>query len=376
MARSAPDLDLAAGERDEPRILLPVVVLFWAANIAVTTVQVYVTMPAGAPHLTLWDLARGMLPGYVVWFLSVPLIIRVLSRRFPFDRGRWRVALPVHLLAGVGIGAATQAAEAAVAAIRYPDRSFLVVFSSIARVWILWAVFTYWFFLAVVLAVRHYTAAAARELRATQLEAAVTNAQLSTLETQLQPHFLFNALNSISSLVPDEPRTAQRMIAQLGELLRASLSESGRASWTLRQEMELLDRYTAIEKLRFGDRLHVQVDAPPDVLDARVPALLLQPLVENAIRHGIQRSVRGGIVRVQAWRDGRWLAVTVTDDGVGLSGEPTVGLGLSNTRERLEKQFAGEHAFRIERQEPAGTKVTVRIPWSTEAVEESSAAAP
>jgi two-component system, LytTR family, sensor kinase len=237
-----------------------------------------------------------------------------------------------------------------------------------AQTWILWELFTYWFLVVLVLAVRHYTTAVARQRRATELAAAVANAQLAVLRTQVHPHFLFNALNSISSLVFDEPREAQKMIARLGELLRATLAEDGFGSWTLRKELEILERYTAIEQVRFGDRLRVAVECEPATLDALVPSLLLQPLVENAILHGIQPSMQGGAVRISARREGPWLRLAISDDGVGIDGDTNSGraerVGLSNTRARLETEFGDDQSLRITRGEP-GTQVEIRIPWST-----------
>ena len=158
------------------------------------------------------------------------------------------------------------------------------------------------------------------------------------------------------------------MIARLGELLRATLAEDGFGSWTLRRELEILERYTAIEQVRFGDRLRVIVECEPETLDALVPSLLLQPLVENAILHGIQPSMQGGAVRISAQRDGSWLRLVIGDDGVGIDGGPTTRrterVGLSNTRARLEQEFGDEQSLRITRGDP-GTCVEIRIPWST-----------
>jgi signal transduction histidine kinase len=371
-----PELDARAEERDDPRVLWPLLALFWTGNVGATMAQVYVSQRLGGSSPGLLDLLRWVLPGYVVWLVGIPVIVFVLARRFRFERGRWRTSAPVHLLASLAIGAATLAVDAMFALGRHPEREFVDTLVELARTWMSWVVFTYWFFLAFLLAIRHNVTAAARKLRAsrlhlhaTQLEAALAGAQLGALKTQLHPHFLFNALNSISSLVAEEPRTAQKMISQLGELLRATLAEEGGREWTLGRELEMLERYTAIEEMRFGDRLTVEVECRPEVLEACVPALLLQPLVENAIRHGIQPAMHGGRVRVSARRDGRWLQVEVTDDGVGLPAgfaeRPAGRVGLSNTRERLAKQFPGEQSFSISRREPSGTRVRIRIPWST-----------
>ena len=356
-------------ERDDPRVLWPLIVLFWIVNVALTTVQVYVMSRSSGRSPQLLRLLVFMTPSFMVWFVSVPLIVGVLTRRFSFASGRMLRSCAVHLVASIVIGFATQVVDTATIFSLNPTIPFLATLFDMARVWILWAMFTYWFFVVMVLAVRHYTTSRNRQRRATELEAAVAKAQLAVLRTQLHPHFLFNALNSISSLVFDEPRQAQKMIAQLAELLRATLAEGGLGSWTLRRELELLERYTAIERVRFGARLRVELACEERALDALVPALLLQPLVENAILHGIQPSIAGGTVRIRAERDGQWLRMQVNDDGVGLNGDAANGrsrVGLSNSRERLEKQFGDDQSIEIGSANGSGTEVRIRIPWSSE----------
>jgi two-component sensor histidine kinase len=370
MIASERAFDTDSEERDEPRVLWPMIALFWVVNIGLTTVQVYVNARPRGVYPDLLSVLSFMSWAYLVWFASTPLIVGVLTRRFRFERGRWGVAVGVHFVASVTIAAATQVVDTFVQLHAHPTQSFLPTLMALARAWMLWAVFTYWFLVLLVLAVRHQTAAAARQLRATQLSAAVASAQLRVLRTQLHPHFLFNALNSISSLIFEQPREAQKMIAQLGELLRATLSDGGRSAWTLRRELELLARYTAIEQIRFGDRLRVEVECEPATLEALVPTLLLQPLVENAILHGIQSSMYGGTVRIGARRTARGLQLEVDDDGIGLPVGSTNGrherTGLSNCRERLERQFGGDQALHIAQREPTGTRVSIHIPWSTE----------
>jgi len=355
-------------ERDDPRVLWPLIVVFWIVNVALTTVQVYVMSRASGRSPSLLGLLVFMAPSYMVWFASVPLIVRVLTRRFSFASGRLLRSGAAHLVASVVIGVATQVVDTLTMLRAEPGIPFLPTLLGMARVWILWAMFTYWFFVVMVLAVRHYTTSRARQQRATELAAAVARSQLAVLRTQLHPHFLFNALNSISSLVFDEPREAQKMIAQLAELLRATLDDGGLGSWPLRRELELLERYTAIERVRFGERLGVQIRCEAEALDAIVPALLLQPLVENAILHGIQPSIAGGTVRIVARRDGRWLHLVVDDDGVGLhaaaTGRRAERVGLSNSRERLEKEFGDDQALEIAPADGSGTEVQIRIPWS------------
>lgn len=362
-------LEAAAEAREDPRVLWPLLALFWVGNIAATAVQVYTSMRAAGSSPGLIDLLGMVLPGYLVWLAGIPLVVNVLARRFRFEEGRWRVAVPVHLLASLVITAAVLLVDTQFTIWRRPDLDFAATLVAMARTWTLWHLFTYWFFLALLLAVRHYMTAAARTLRATQLEAALANARLAMLRMQLRPHFLFNALNSISSLVADDPRAAKKMIARLGELLRAALVDVDGDDWTLRQELELVERYTDLERVRFGGRLNVEIACPAETLDARVPILLLQPLVENAVLHGIQPALRGGTVRLAAHREDGELHMDVTDDGVGMPpaapGRGGERVGLSNTRERLERIFQGRQSFTIGRGEPSGTRVRIRIPWST-----------
>ena len=362
-------LEAAETTRDEARVLWPLLALFWIGNIGATMAQVYLRESLDGSRPSLFDLLRWVLPGYVVWLIGAPLVVFFLSRRFSFERGYWLRSAAVHVLASMIIAAAALATDTLGVVLRQPGGDFASVYAAMARGWLLWIVFTYWFFLAVLLAVRHSVTAAARQLRATQLEAAVATAQLAALRTQLHPHFLFNALNSIAALIAEEPRAAQKMIARLGELLRSTLADGSASDWTLRRELELLQGYTAIEEVRFGDRLKVHVRCEREALSARVPVLLLLPLVENAILHGIQPSLHGGTVEVAACREDGWLNIDVRDDGVGFEtpdGGPAdhVGIGLANTRERLAKRFGENHHFRIAPVSPRGTGVHIAIPWT------------
>ncbi len=356
-------LDPAEPIPGESRVLLPLVGLFWLGNIAATMAQVYLRQTLDGRPPSLLDLVTWVMPMYTVWLVGAPLVVLVLSRRFVFTLGTWPQALLVHTLGSLVISAAALAADALGVLIRQPTSDFREVYLNLARGWLLWVVFTYWFFLAVVQAVRYALRAGARELRATQLEAAVATAQLSALKSQLHPHFLFNALNSVSALIGEEPRAAQKMIARLGELLRSTLAEDGSGDWTLQREIALLREYTCIEEVRFGARLRFEVACEPGTLSCRIPALLLLPLVENAIVHGISPAIRGGVVSVRAQREGASLHLAVWDDGVGLAPGSQERIGLSNTRQRLQTRFGPDHEFRIEPRSPQGTAVSIVLPW-------------
>lgn len=201
-----------------------------------------------------------------------------------------------------------------------------------------------------------------------RLEVRLARAELEGLKHQLQPHFLFNALNAISALIPNDPRAAQRTIHGLGELLRLSLSRSGDHEVRLERELELLGHYVAIQRLRFQDRLDVRVEAAPDVKRALVPNLVLQPLVENAIRHGLGPRAAGGAVTVNIARDGASLRIRVADDGVGLAIGPTgsldrEGVGLGNTRARLQYLYGSRQRMQISTAPGAGFAVEIEVPY-------------
>jgi two-component system, LytTR family, sensor kinase len=204
-----------------------------------------------------------------------------------------------------------------------------------------------------------------REIRAAELTAQLARAELQVLKMQLQPHFLFNALNTIAELAHNDPNNADRLIARLGHLLRLSLEQSGHQVVPLRQELRFLMAYVDIEQTRFEDRLTVATDVTLEALEAGVPALLLQPLVENAIRHGVApRTDRSRIV-IRARRQGLMLTIDIQDDGPGFPGGqvPDEGLGLRNTRERLRQLYGDRHAFLLGNANEGGAMVTLALPF-------------
>ena len=217
------------------------------------------------------------------------------------------------------------------------------------------------------------------ELRLERLERTASEARLNALRTQLDPHFLFNTLNAVSSQVERDPRLARAMIEQLGDLLRWSLDSHGKQSIRLRDELAFINKYLALQKIRFGDRLQVAFDVAPDAADALVPSLVLQPLVENAIRHGLSSRPRGGLMQVSAHRLDEHLVLRVEDDGVGLAAgwsmEEDSGIGLRLTRERLAVRYpASGSRFDISPRASGGTVVSITLPWRT--TEEPSESAP
>ena len=222
----------------------------------------------------------------------------------------------------------------------------------------------YWGLILATHVAEHYREGRDRELRASQLEASLADARLQLLKMQLQPHFLFNTLNTIAEMVHENPAEAERMIAGLGMLLRESL-EGGLTDFVpLARELELLERYIAIQRVRFGDRLRVTIDVPHDVRQALVPSLMLQPLIENAIKYGLAARLAAGAIEVRAARRGEALVIEVADDGHGFTPEGTrEGVGLGNTRARLAELFGSHQQVEVTSAEGAGTNVRLTMPY-------------
>jgi two-component system, LytTR family, sensor kinase len=211
--------------------------------------------------------------------------------------------------------------------------------------------------------------AAQLELKTTQLEQRLTEARLLNLKAQLHPHFLFNALNTISAFVEKDPRGARQMIEHLGDLLRFSLERSEDQETTLAAELATLDHYLAIQRVRFEDHLQLRMEIAPDVLPALAPSLILQPLVENAIRHSVAQQTTPVCVTIQAARDDGHLRLQVSDDGTGLPAgwhwDAHAGVGLTNTKQRLEQLYPAAHQLTVNNAEGGGVTVEIILPFRT-----------
>ncbi len=312
------------------------------------------------PALTLGAAVVWQVPPWLLWIVLAPAVV-ALGRRFPLERTRWRTSLPVHVVAC----AAVAVAHAAFCWWIWqwihpfaPDAPPLVAIGLLARKFALLELLVY----ASVLAAAH---ALAWRVAAAELEGRLARAQLDALKTQLHPHFLFNTLHAVSVLVrKGDGGAAVQALADLGGLLRLSLDAAGEQEVALERELAFVARYLELEKLRFGDRLGVSVDVDPDTLTARVPNLLLQPLVENALKHGLEGRTEAGIVAITARRRGAVLELAVRDDGAGPAAawERSGGVGLANVRARLERLHPGRHAFALEPVPGGGTIARVTLP--------------
>ncbi|WP_321476431.1 histidine kinase [uncultured Paludibaculum sp.] len=250
----------------------------------------------------------------------------------------------------------------------WPDAQVLETINRVFRMGgVQWNFTIYWLLIGAYLAYDYHQQARTREQRAVRLEALLAEARLSALRAQLNPHFLFNALNTVSAFVESNPKLARRMLEHLGDLLRFSLDSGERQELTLAEELDALDHYLAIQRARFGDRLAVRLDIAANTREALLPGLLLQPLVENAIVHGVSLRAETGEVRISASRVDGTLALAVADNGTGLPAgwrlERDAGIGLTNTRARLSELYGPAHDFEVTAAPGGGVVATIRIPF-------------
>lgn len=321
--------------------------------------------------VSFWRILSWQLFSGYVWFLLTPLILW-LGRRFPFEKGGWKVSLPAHLVISFVIALAQQAVDAYVLPklgyLRsYQLDSFWETYKIFLLVNLHFGVAIYWAVLSIYQAVRYYRKYRERELATSKLEARLAQSRLQVLKMQLHPHFLFNTLNAISELIYKDRESAERMIGDLSDLLRLSFENLEVQEISLKQELEFLRKYLEIEQMRFHDRLIVEMEISPDTLDASVPNMILQPLVENAIKHGIAPLSTGGKIEIGAHRCNGSLELSVSDNGIGVPFNDlenlSEGVGISNTRRRLRHLYGEAHKFDLTNAEKSGLRVNLTIPF-------------
>ena len=314
------------------------------------------------PYLILMNLA--MWTGFMLW---APAIIW-LGRRFRFDRQGWKTAMAVHLPASFLI---TATHLAMIGALRFylqtlrggsPVLSTTIVdslFRTLDQFMML-----YWALIGLQHALDYHRQARSRELRSARLETRLMESQLQALQQQLQPHFLFNTLHAISTLVYRDPEKADLMIERLSDLLRITLRKVAVQEVELAEELEYLRAYLDIEQVHFGDRLRIEYRIDVAAMDVLVPTLILQPIVENSIRHGLEPTTRPGTLTVEAQADGDTLWLRVRDDGAGLpkSWKRREGVGLTNTRSRIDRLYGEQAALTVRENPGGGALVDIYIP--------------
>ena len=332
------------------------------------------TMRSDGGDPTLWH-ALGMgLPYWYLWAVFVPLVA-LSARRFPLTRDRWLAPAAIHLGIALVVTLLHSLLELGVQhalGIRHGGFGLFTMLSLSRAFWYLpYNLLAYAAILGVVLAADYSRRAHRGELAAATLSAELAESRLQALRTQLNPHFLFNAMNSIAMLVrKQENAAAVSMIAGLSDLMRYLLDEQAPQEVPLRDELAFVQRYLAVEQLRFPDRLTVAVEADPKALEAYVPNLVLQPVVENALKHGIARRASAGCLVIRAASDSGTLTLTVEDDGPGPNGQgngsgPASGVGLRNIRARLHQLYGPGDRLQLTRAAAGGALATITLPYRT-----------
>jgi sensor histidine kinase YesM len=297
-----------------------------------------------------------------------------VATRYLFGRVRWYALPLVHIPGALLYAALHSTIMMGTRAVLFPDSLVAkggcwtcVLREALTQ--LDWQLMTYLFFVGLAHALAYQRESEARALNSAQLETSLVEAQLQALQRQVHPHFLFNTLNTISGLMRSNVGAADRMIAQLGDLLRMTLHTSGTQVQSVKDELDVLQKYLEIEQTRFGSRLSIDMQIDPDTLDAQVPTLLLQPLVENAVRHGIAPNARPGWIAIHAKRATSRLVVDIRDSGDGLPPDRLMalnrGVGLNNTRARLQHLYQADFAFTFSNID-RGFCVTVSIPFHAE----------
>lgn len=350
-------------------------ILIWTAVALffVTEAQLYIAFEQGkepAFDFNTYAWSKTLLWEFSGWYLWGFLSIGIyrLAKRFPLEKNRWIRHLPIHILVSPIFAFGHMALHVTVLTLfdRLMENgyqfSYLFTMDVVNR--FTWRIVVYFVALAgchLILLQRKFRE---EERRADRLETQLARAELDAMKMQLQPHFLFNTLQSISELMHQDIEAADEMMVRLSHFLRLSLESSSSREVTLQRELEFLRSYLEIEELRFRDRLRVRMEIDPDTLVARVPNLILQPIVENAIRHGIAPQAQGEI-EIRTTRRNGMLCLQVRDNGAGIQADtvPKAGIGLSNTRTRLEQHYGKQQKLELSQLKEGGVVVTLELPF-------------
>jgi sensor histidine kinase YesM len=309
----------------------------------------------GMPFSLIEVLTSNLVGHYGIALFVPPVVL--LVRRFPLDRAHWKRSGPVLFAATFFLFLVSHFA------VEGPEIALLTT-RLIRPSSVLGGMFNFWVIVVAAQAAEFYRREQEREHQAVELRERLTHAQLEALRSQLHPHFLFNTLNAAATLMHTDVPGADRMLTELADLLRSTLAFSGRHEIPLAEELALVDRYLSIMRVRFRDRLTVEIDVAPEAREVLVPAFLLQPLLENALEHGLAVKPGPGCLAVHAARQDGRLTITVTDDGPGPAHNAAAGVGLTNTRERLAQLYGTDQTLTLGPAAPSGgARVVVSIPW-------------
>lgn len=351
--------------------------LFWSVIGALNVARYQLPIGKAGPGRESLEGLIACASWYLPWGILSPLVFR-LERKYPLGSRRWfrhlatlaAISVPFCLAAAPMMMALFEVFRRALAVSHNPMGMFsgvgywFATFPSAQGMF--WVSLGAGYFVRTLSLLHEHEQRATRlALEKSQLESSLNQAQLEALRARLNPHFLFNSLQNISVLTKQDPQTASRMLTVLGDLLRAVLRNDSQPETSLSEEIDLTRSYVALEHMRFGDRLSVTFDIADGVQQALVPSFLMQPLLENAIIHGLRGVRKTGIIAVRAAEEDNGLAITVTDNGNGPpadASEMKIGVGLGSTCERLTRMYPEQHGFSIRRPQEGGTEVRITIP--------------
>jgi len=342
--------------------------LLWTLFGLITAVQTHYRAELNNYPFSWWQAIAAEVSFAWIWAALTPLVLWLASR-YPVHRPHWWRNLGFHLIAALVLGIASKAIwNSTVFPELFPNKQIGSLEDSLrmALLSLDYGVLQYGIVLLSQLAGDYFRRAERDRLRASQLETALARAQLQALKMQLHPHFLFNTLNTISELVHSDPRTAERMVIRLSDFLRLTLEHMGVPEVPLMIEVDFLKRYLEIEQMRFEERLQVSWDLQPASLHGRVPNLILQPIVENALKHGLSRISGTGKLDIRATSGGGRLLMKVRDNGPGVPETAPIqvkeGVGIGNTRRRLAQVYGNDHILSFSNLAGGGFEVTIEVP--------------
>jgi signal transduction histidine kinase len=365
--------------RSRARTFLILTGLFFIVTLFFTTSNFFVYLISKERYrLSLWQDFLLYAVRWLPWAVCAPAAIW-LARRFPLRGRRW----PAHLAVLIPGGLILSALESSISVGFYKllFRPLVALPPTqgtyLNDVWLTGLnylhnnIVTFLVILVIIWGLDHLRMYREKELAAGRLEAELARANLQVLKSQVNPHFLFNTLHMISAIVYQDPSLADRMISRLSDLLRATLEQPDAQKIPLKNELDVLSLYLDIMKARFGERLAIEYDIAPETLSALIPSFSLQPLVENAIRHGIMPRNEGGTVMIAVSRDNGRLVVRVSDDGLGLKDDPKAlldkGVGLKNIKSRLQSLYGSDCAFCFKNRSGGGVQIAFDIPFQNQA---------
>ena len=350
------------------------ILIAWLIPSAIAMLQSTAGYLIRGVFLKEWFWALLLLPKWMTWALCTPLIFK-LADRFPFRRDRIARSIAIHVFLAIAVAAAIEVVWLQISLVvqMYVEPEVMArvrtnwaeVYSGAVLSRLVSGAFTYAAVLGVATTLGYHRRAREREVRAAQLEAQLALAQVQALKMQVHPHFLFNTLHAVTVLIREDPAAATKVVTRLGDLLRLTLSRATTAQVSFRRELEILTLYLEIERTRFQDRLEIHYDVQPATLSALVPDLILQPLVENAIRHGVSPNAGTGHITLRSRRQGDWLVLEIRDNGAGLApgATPRDGIGLSTTKARLERLYGDAQEMTLTSLPEGGCVARIRIPY-------------